>query len=71
MKRSYVKPELNASMNGTLEGVYAYACGPWDYVPYQPDCKTSSNKEESSCDQNYDQCSGWVLWFHLHFRWWF
>lgn len=24
MKRSYEKPMLNASMNGTLEGVYAY-----------------------------------------------
>ena len=61
MKRSYVKPELNASMNGTLEGVYAYACGP-TWVPYQPDCKTSSNKEEKPCKPK-KECSGFAFWW--------
>ena len=42
MKKAYVKPELNASMNGTLESVYA--C--YDY-------ETSSNKGNNSNWQPY------------------
>lgn len=42
MKKAYVKPELNASMNGTLEGVYA--C--YDY-------ETSSNKDNYYYQPSY------------------
>ena len=46
MKKAYVKPELKASMNGTLEGVYA--C---------PDYNTGSNKEQQNCwDPCYNPC---------------
>ena len=46
MKKAYVKPELKASMNGTLEGVSA--C---------PDYNTGSNKEQqNSWDPCYNPC---------------
>ena len=45
MKKTYVKPVINASMNGTLEGVYA--C--YDY-------KTSSRKD-NNCWQPSNPCT--------------
>ncbi|WP_022765662.1 hypothetical protein [Butyrivibrio sp. XPD2006] len=56
MKKAYVAPKLNASMNGTLEGVYA--------------CTTIESNKDYECggyfisigcgyDQRYDQgCGG-------------
>ncbi len=53
MKKSYVKPVLNASMEGTLEGVYAYgqaACHCWTPCNHQPEKKSSNNAEVPSCN---------------------
>ena len=70
MKKSYVKPELNASMNGTLEGVYAYACGLCGQNP-QPNNTASSNDELPQSEPDYDY--NYKLYIKIAFsfrKWW-
>lgn len=65
MKKAYVKPELNVSMNGTLEGVYA--C--YGYEPRQNPQPSSKNNNGNSgcynpCNPQPSRCNYWE-WF-----WW-
>ena len=70
MKKSYVKPELNASMNGTLEGVYAYACALCGPTP-QPNSTTSSNNELPQDEPDYGCNSKLYIKIVISFRkWW-
>ena len=58
MKKTYVKPMLNASMNGTLEGVYA--CN----VPEHCSNKNHNHHHHQDPKPNpnpYPGC-GWLFW---------
>ncbi len=60
MKKSYVKPVLNSSMEGTLEGVYAYGQAgcygfgwkPCYHRPCQPEKRSSNNGSETPQSRN-------------------
>lgn len=79
MKKSYVKPVLNASMAGTLEGVYAYgnpmgACGFGCWGGHKPYCpeKTKKDSKNSCVPAVRVQIRVWV-WdcfpFYGHYEW--
>ncbi|WP_408071375.1 hypothetical protein [Butyrivibrio sp. JL13D10] len=55
MKKSYVKPVLNSSMEGTLEGVYAYGNVMAGTYGLQCTKKTSKNEggEKHGCYVEY------------------
>ena len=80
MKRSYEKPMLNASMNGTLEGVYAYGtfagispatkgCG--NEQPPEGGSKNQGcgNHEDNSCNNESNGLAAFIAWvlYHLLF----
>ncbi len=63
MKKAYVKPQLNVSMNGTLEGVYA--C--YGYENKQNPEPTSCNYSNQNCNTNKQNhyngcCKPWWWW---------
>ncbi len=80
MKRVYEKPELNESMNGTLEGVYAcygyydYGCGSYDYnynCNQQNDQPSSGTTtvEQYNTNSGKSGCWSWKITFSGCWGW--
>lgn len=68
MKKQYIKPEINLSRNGSLEGVFAYmgftqdpafACIPCQ--PSKPSKPSGSGMKKSSC--GYKPQYPWFKWW--------
>ena len=62
MRKNYEKPMLNASIEGTLEGVYAFGVNclcPWPTDP-QPSSKKSANGDGGNATPTV----------HLWYYWW-
>jgi len=81
MKKVYEKPELNESMNGTLEGVYAcygydynYSCGGYDYnynCNQQNDEPSSGTTtvEQYNTNSGKESCWSWKITFSGCWGW--
>lgn len=75
MKKSYVKPVLNSSMEGTLEGVYAYGQAGCIWrnpcydpcKPSQPEKKSSNNASEAPAQEPSRRSGGLFIEFWFWF----